>query len=127
MKTIRFTKHVLGEETTEQLKAKRVTQTLRGPRSDIVQHYGARDFGEFGERISVALMAWPWKIDEDRVIGYARLVSIEQINWLNLDLDDAIRGGFNTGAKLESALKRAGYRFKELEDYDFYRIRFKWE
>jgi hypothetical protein len=40
--------------------------------------------------------------------------------------EDAQRGGFNTLKELKSALKRAGYRFKPVTNYAFYKVQFSW-
>jgi len=54
------------------------------------------------------------------------LVSMDLVTWEALDIGDAQRGGFNTLADLAQALKRAGYRFKPLNEYELYRIQFAW-
>jgi hypothetical protein len=60
------------------------------------------------------------------LVGNVELVSIDAVTWEALGVDDAHRGGFDTLADLEQALKRAGYRFKPLNQYQLYRIQFSW-
>jgi len=43
-----------------------------------------------------------------------------------LSIDDAKRGGFDNRFELAYALKRAGYRFKPLDEYLLYRCHFTW-
>ncbi|MBA7592135.1 hypothetical protein ES708_34312 [subsurface metagenome] len=51
---------------------------------------------------------------------------MDAVTWADLGIDDAHRGGFDTLADLEQALKRAGYRFKPLNQYEICRIQFSW-
>ncbi|GAJ09002.1 unnamed protein product, partial [marine sediment metagenome] len=58
--------------------------------------------------------------------GHVELISMDAVNWGYLSVEDARRGGFDSLADLEQALKRAGYRFRPLNDYQLYRIQFAW-
>ncbi|MBA7547339.1 hypothetical protein ES705_39753 [subsurface metagenome] len=63
----------------------------------------------------------------DRIfVGRVELVSVDAVTWEALGIDDAQRGGFDSLEDLASALKRAGYRFRPLNDYQLYRIQFAW-
>jgi len=42
----------------------------------------------------------------------------------NLDADDAKMGGFTTIEELQAAAMRAGFRFRPLDEYFAYKIRF---
>ncbi|GAI49366.1 unnamed protein product, partial [marine sediment metagenome] len=71
-----------------------------------------------GDRLEVVL--------DGILVGHAELVSMNAVTWGALGIDDARRGGFDTMDDLEAALKRAGYRFKPLNEYELYRIQFTW-
>jgi len=45
---------------------------------------------------------------------------------IRLDIDDARRGGFGNRFELAYALRRDGYRFQPINNYEFYRIQFTW-
>lgn len=114
---LNFTSKVMGPAGTDRLREQRVTQTLRSPSCNIVRElkYGRLTPGDFFE---VAL--------DGEVIGIAGLEFCDRRNGLFLAAEDVERGGFDDGLELEKALKRAGYRFKGVEQYTFYRIRFRW-
>jgi predicted DNA-binding protein YlxM (UPF0122 family) len=63
---------------------------------------------------------------DKRPIGLATYIAMDVVNWEYLNLDDARRGGFDTLDDLGQALKRAGYRFRPLHNYRFYRLQFTW-
>ena len=114
---IRFTTRVLGPAAAYRLEKRQVTQTLRAESGSITN---AILLGQVsaGDRLEVLL---------DRIfVGRAELVSMDAVTWEALGIRDAQRGGFDTLADLEQALKRAGYRFKPLNDYQLYRIQFTW-
>lgn len=117
MRQIRFTSRVLGKKATERLKGHQVTQTIRSPNSSIVKVLpeGRVDVGDL---VEVTL--------DGEVVGLAEWVYMDAIYWHDLDTEDARRGGFDNRFELASALGRAGFRFKELLDYSFYRIQFTW-
>ena len=122
MKQVRFSTRVLGPVAAFRLERGRissiaVTQTLRSESSSITN---AILLGRVraGNRLEVLL--------DSRLVGRAELVSMDLVTWEALDVEDAQRGGFDTLADLEQALKRAGYRFKPLAKYEFYRIQFAW-
>ena len=114
---IRFTTRVLGPAAAYRLEKRQVTQTLRAESGSITN---AVLLGRVsaGDRLEVVL--------DSRLVGNVELVSMEVVTWEALDIEDARRGGFDTLADLEQALKRAGYRFKPLNEYQFYRIQFTW-
>jgi len=114
---IRFATRVLGPAAAFRLEKRQITQTLRAesgsiPNAVLLGRVSA------GDRLGVFL---------DRIfVGHAELVSMDAVTWDALGIRDAQRGGFDTLADLEQALKRAGYRFKPLNDYQLYRIQFTW-
>jgi len=117
MRQLHFKSRVLGPKATERLKAHQVTQTLRSPNSSIVKVLpeGKVDIGDL---VEVTL-------DGD-IIGHAEWVYMDAVTWSELDIDDARRGGFDNRFEMAYALKRAGYRFRGLDEYEFYRIQFTW-
>lgn len=122
MQRLNFTSQVLGPGATKQLKRKEVTQTIRSPQSDIVKalHAGELAWGSKGaDLIEVAL--------DGKLLGNAYISFIDEVQWDDLDLNDAARGGFDTRFALAYALRRAGYRFQELNSYNLYRIQFQWQ
>jgi hypothetical protein len=114
---LNFTSKVMGPEGTERLRGRRVTQTLRSPSSNIVGELIHRHL-QVGDPFEVAL--------DGNLIGEAKLLPCDRISGYWLSIKDANRGGFESLEELEKALKRAGYRFKPLEKYNFYRIPFEW-
>ena len=114
---IRFTTRILGPLAAVRLERHQVTQTLRSKSSCITN---AILLGRVsaGDRLEVLL--------DSRVEGRAELISMDAVTWGSLDIDDAHRGGFDNLADLGQALRRAGYRFKPLNDYQLFRIQFRW-
>jgi hypothetical protein len=117
MEQLRFTTRVLGKKATARLENYEVTQTLRSESSSIVIAILSGGL-KVGDMMQVMV--------DDRMIGLAQHASMETVVWAQLDQDDARRGGFDNRFELAYALKRAGYRFKDLNDYQFYRIQFTW-
>jgi hypothetical protein len=117
MFTVDFTKRVLGLEPTRNLEEHRVTQTLRGEMSDFI---GAIIAGHLatGDELHIIL--------DGKNLGPVNLIGCWRITAAGLMEEDAQRGGFNTLKELKSALKRAGYRFKPITDYAFYKVQFSW-
>lgn len=112
---LHFTTHVVGTKAAFRLEKHQVTQTIRSKRNSITQ----------------ALLAGRLRIDDEiqvtldgRMLGLVKITYIDVTNYVNLD--DAIRGGFDTLADLEQALKRAGCRFRSLNKYNLYRFQFCW-
>lgn len=118
METINFTTRVLGRQAAVRLKARKATQTIRSASSSIVAAI-IRQAVAAGDRVSV--------VPDGEYLGYARLVSADIVAGKDLTDKDADFGGFDNRFELLMALKRAGYRFKPIGEYHFYRIRFEWE
>lgn len=114
---LNFTTKVIGEDGAEKVRRHDITQTLRSPRDDIVAAL-LNSTLKIGDQMEVAL--------DGEVIGKAYTVLIDRINWDGLTLDDATRGGFSNKNELYAALKRAGYRFLDIDKYLFYRVLFTW-
>ena len=117
LEQIRFSTRVLGPQAAFRLEQHQVTQTLRSD-SDSVTNAVILGRVSAGDRLEVFL--------DGILAGQVKLVSMDAITWEALTLDDAHRGGFDTLANLKQALERAGYRFKPLNEYEFYRIQFSW-
>ena len=114
---IHFTTRVLGPVAAYRLEKRQLSQTLRSDSHPIAASI-LRGRVSAGDRLEVLL---------DRIlVGNVELISWDAVTWEALGIDDALRGGFDTLADLEQALKRAGYRFKPLSDYQLYRIQFRW-
>ncbi|MBA7588253.1 hypothetical protein ES708_30307 [subsurface metagenome] len=114
---LHFTTRVLGPAAAYRLEQRQVTQTLRSE-SDSIINAILNGRVSTGDRLEVLL--------DSILVGHAELVSMDVVTWEALDIDDAHRGGFDTLPDLEQALERAGYRFKPMDDYHFYRIQFTW-
>jgi len=117
MEQIRFTTRLLGPVAAYRLEKRQVTQTLRSE-SDSIANAILLGRVSAGDQLEVVL--------DGILVGNAKLVSRDAVPWEALGIDDAYRGGFDTLADLESALKRGGYRFKPLNQYELYRIQFSW-
>jgi len=117
LEQIKFTTRVLGPAATHRLEKRQVTQTLRGENSSITEAIINRK-ASAGDRLEIVL--------DGIFVGHVELISMDAVTWEFLNLDDARRGGFDTLAELEGALRRAGYRFKPLNDYQLFRIQFTW-
>jgi len=114
---IRFTTRVLGPVAAYRLEKQQITQTLRSKRSQITNSI-INGRVSANDHLEIVL--------DGIIVGQAELVLMDAVNWGGLGIDDANRGGFDTLVDLEQALKRAGYRFKPLEQYELYRTQFKW-
>ena len=117
MEQVRFTTRVLGPAAAYKLEQRQITQTLRSE-SDNITNAILLGRVSAGDRLEIVL--------DGIIAGHAELVSMDTITWEALGIRDTRRGGFGTLADLEQALKRAGYRFKPLNEYQFYRIKFSW-
>lgn len=115
MEHLHFTTRVLGKKATDRLKRGQVTQTLRS--WGIAKTILSREV-ELGYMIDITL--------DGNKIGLVQLKDVSPITLDSLSIDDARRGGFDSISELAFALKRAGYRFKPIEQYQFYRIQFMW-
>jgi hypothetical protein len=114
---LNFSTQVLGQKAAERLRNHGLSQTIRSQGASIISEIIFSRL-KVGDPIEVALDGNP--------VGTAKLASIDRVTWRKLTEDDASRGGFDTLAELRDALLRAGYRFKSLETYQFYRVRFDW-
>jgi len=114
---IRFSTHVLGPVAAFRLEKHEVTQTLRSASADVTN---AVILGRVsaGDQLLVLL--------DGQLVGKVTFVAMDAIDWGVLTIEDARRGGFDTMPDLEQALGRAGYRFKPMDDYEFFRIQFTW-
>lgn len=61
---------------------------------------------------------------DNKKLGVARNIARQKINLGSLTLSHATTGGFDTMDEQQRALKRAGYRFKPLNQYESYQIFF---
>lgn len=119
LKELVFTQRVLGEKASDRLQKHLVTQTLRsksplmGLSVPVYLRYPSSRLHQ-----SVADMV---------LMGNVNLKSVDRVKWSDLTFEDPHRGGFDDMEELATALKRAGFRFKPLSEYSFYRIRFSWD
>lgn len=114
---INFTTRVLGPVAAYRLEKYQVTQTLRSDSGSITSAI-INGRVSTGDRLEVVL--------DGILVGHAELVSMDAVTWGAIGIDDARRGGFDTMDDLEAALKRAGYRFKPLDEYQLFRVQFSW-
>lgn len=121
MKILRFRGRVLGKVATARLKQRQVTQTIRSKSSTpVIEGWATGDEVEV-----VFLYPEPWAAE--LVVGTAKILAVEPVNRrVGLTVADAWKGGFDTKQELVKALKRAGYRFMPLEEYELYKVRFQW-
>lgn len=117
MERLHFTTRVLGLLASYRLEKYEVTQTLRSHTSDIVQAILTGRI-KIGDRIPIIL--------DENVVGFAEYTYMDLVGLDNLTINDAHRGGFDSISELAITLKRAGYRFKSIDKYRFYRIQFQW-
>jgi len=114
---IRFTTRVLGPVAAYRLEKRQVTQTLRSNSNPLTASI-ISGLVSAGDHLEVFL---------DRIfVGRVELVSMDAVKWEALGIRDAQRGGFDTLDDLEQAVKRAGYRFMPLNQYELFRIQFTW-
>ena len=102
---IRFKTRVLGQKASERLRKHEVIQTIRSEFYPPGVHQVFLDGNHIGD---------------------VSAVYVDRRNLAHLSGDDASRGGFDSVGDLQQALRRAGYRFKRLDLYHAWRIRFEW-
>ncbi len=117
MYTLSFSRRILGPEASLKLGRHQVTQTIRAASNNVVQAALSRQLWS-RELVRVTL--------DGEDLGLVSVVACERLPAIGLTDADAQRGGFSTLEELRAALKRAGYRFKPLIDYQFYRVQFTW-
>jgi len=109
---------VLGPAAAYRLENRQVTQTLRSDSDSLIESI-LNGRVSAGDRLEIIL--------DGIIVGQAELVSMDAVTWEALRVTDAHRGGFDSQLEeLGAALRRAGYRFKPLNEYEFYRIQFTW-
>lgn len=114
---IRFTTRVLGPAAAFRLEQRQVTQALRSE-SDSIANAILNGRISTGDRLGVVL--------DSIIVGQAELISMDAVTWEGLGTRDARRGGFGDRYDLGQALRRAGFRFMPLNDYQLLRIQFRW-
>ena len=114
---LHFTTRVLGPAAAFRLEQRQVTQTLRSE-SDSITHAILLGRVSLGDKLEITCATI--------IVGQAAFISMDKVTWDILDIDDAHRGGFGTRFELAQALRRAGFRFMPLNDYQLYRIQFAW-
>lgn len=117
LEQIHFTTRVLGPVAAFRLEKRQVTGTLRSESSSITDAI-LQGRAAAGDWLEITL--------DNAVVGKAQLLSMDTVSLKTLTIEDARRGGFDSISDLALALKRAGYRFKPLDDYQLYRIQFAW-
>lgn len=116
---LRFTSRVLGQSATKDLISKDVCQTIRSEDATLIKLKAKP-----GDCFPVVLQDH-WGIE--LTIGTITITEILPTYWREVTQQDAWRGGFLSKPELARALKRAGYRFKPLEEYQLYKIAFTWD
>ena len=112
---INFSSRVLGNDAVWKLCKHEVTQTIRAHAS-----FPCYEDGILYNNII------PVYLDGNHV-GGVEVYMIKSVLFGDLTEFDAKIGGFTTLESLKKALKRAGFRFKPLEEYSGYRVRFEWK
>ena len=116
MKALNFAGHVLGIEAASRLRERQVTQTIRSRVSRIVV---AIKEGRIKPNDLVQVML------DNKFVGYARLLAMDEVTRFQLGIEDVRRGGFGDDYReFAHAFERAGYRFPPYKQYRFYRLRF---
>lgn len=106
---LNFTTSVLGVEAAQRLRDKKVIQTIRS-RKGTAPFLRSR-----GTYVNILL--------DKEILYSARITEIDRMSSLNdLSQIDAEIGGFNDIEELRAALKRAGFRYKNLDRYGAFRI-----
>ena len=117
MEKMDFTSKVLGPAAAHRLKKRKVTQTLRSESSSIASAILNGQVSA-GDQLEVIL--------DGIIAGHAEFIYMDAVTWDSLDVDDALRGGFDSLEDLQAALRRAGFRIKPLKEYHLFRIQFSW-
>ena len=117
LEQLHFTTRVLGPAAAYRLEQRQVTQTLRSE-SDSIANAVLLGRVSAGDRLEVLL--------DSVLVGRVELVPMDTVTWEALGIDDARRGGFGNRCELAYALQRAGFRFMPLNQYELYRIQFRW-
>lgn len=117
MGQLHFTTRVLGPLAALRLEGHQITQTLRSASNSIPKAILSGQL-KVSDQIEVTL--------DGKVVGHAEYVIMDFRRWIDIDLSDARRGGFDTVPDLWKALQRAGYRFKPMDMYQLYRVQFRW-
>ena len=111
MLDLNFSSRVPGKNASEELRASRITQTVRSFKE------ASKFFSSRGSVVRVTL--------DGEEIGRARITDIsKKIKLTELEQFDAEIGGFSSVKELQNALKRAGFRFKALYEYYGIKIQF---
>lgn len=101
--SLEFRSRILGREAADRLRCGGVTQTIRSRRE------ASKFFMRRGSHVKVLL--------DGKFLYPARIIEISVKPLRSLDVFDAEIGGFTVLSELHAALKRAGFRFKPLQDY----------
>jgi len=112
-KKLNFHARVLGLLPTIQLTRGHVLQTIRS-RKETAPFFSMRGF-----RVQIHL--------DDIFLYNAKITGIRSTNLGSLNQFDAECGGFESLDELQSALKRAGFRFQPLKEYEGFAIGFQKE
>jgi hypothetical protein len=111
---LRFTSHVMGNNAAYELCKHSVNQTIRS-------HFSLPSYDDGGLKDAI-MSVW---LDAAH-IGVVEVYKIQAVSFRDLTEFDAEIGGFSSLEELKKALRRAGFRFRPLEQYDGYRVRFRW-
>ncbi len=112
---LKFSSRVLGNDAAYSLCKREIVQTIRS-------HFSLpcyEDGTNYDDELPVYL--------DGNHIGVVKVYKVQAVSFQDLTEFDAKVGGFSSLEGLKKALKRAGFRFKPLEDYYGYRVRFFWK
>ena len=118
MKRLSFTTGVLRKKAAGRLRNKQVTQSIRSTKLLMLSGILNGSGSPVGDEIEIIL--------DGQVLGIAEIQAVDETQWSQIELGDAKRGGFDSRFELAYALRRAGFRFKDLEEYNLYRVLFSW-
>jgi hypothetical protein len=108
---LNFTSKVLGSGVADKLKLGGVLQTVRSRK-------GAAPFlMKQGSEVPITL--------DGQLLYRARITDIKLRNLGDLTEFDAELGGFDNLWQLKTALRRAGFRFRPLGEYEVFAIQFQ--
>ncbi len=108
--SLQFSTRVLGKDVAESLKSGYIKQTVRSRKQS------APFLMRRGTWVPLYL--------DDQQLYDVRITDIIPTKMSEMSMSDAESGGFEDVGELESALIRAGFRFKPLYEYSGFKILF---
>lgn len=112
---LQFSSQSLGFKAARRMQTRQVTETLR--RWNLTEGVVSARPLRPGENLRLYL--------DGRLLGEAKLRSVERVRWAYLNLEDARRQGFDNEQSLRDSLRRSGL-YRPLDEYTLFRIRWMW-